>query len=77
MDSNLEQPVSTSILTVTETAIGMLHFCCQSSVAGASGSPNNVLSIDVVGESVYVYLTQNLNQYRQATQYHGVGIKKP
>ena len=51
---NLEQPVSTSILTVTETDNGTLHFCCQASVAGASGTPNSVISIDVVGESACV-----------------------
>ena len=55
VNSNLEQPVSTSVLTVTETAIGTLRFCCQASVAGVSGTPNNVLSIDVVGESACVY----------------------
>ena len=53
-DSNLEQPVSTSVLkvTVNETDIGVLRFCCQASVAGASGTSNSVLSIDVVGEFV-------------------------
>ena len=55
VNSNLEQPVSTSVLTVTETAIGTLRFCCQASVEGANGSPNDVLSIDVVGESACVY----------------------
>ena len=55
VDSNLEQPVSTSALkvTVTETDIGVLRFCCQASIAGASGTSNSVLSIDVVGEFVY------------------------
>ena len=54
VDSNLEQPVSTSVLkvTVNETDIGVLRFCCQASVAGASGTSNSVLSIDVVGELV-------------------------
>ena len=54
MDSNLEQPVSTSVLkvTVSETDIGVLRFCCQASIAGASGTSNSVLSIDVVGEFV-------------------------
>ena len=57
VDSNLEQPVSTSILTVTETDNGTLRFCCQTSVVGVSGTPNDVLSINVVGESVCVHLT--------------------
>ena len=54
VDSNLEHPVSTSVLkvTVSETDIGVLRFCCQASVAGASGTSNIVLSIDVVGEFV-------------------------
>ena len=54
VDSNLEQPVSTSTLnaTVSETDIGVLRFCCQASIAGASGTSNSVLSIDVVGEFV-------------------------
>ena len=55
VDSNLEQPVSTSILTVTETDAATLRFCCQASVAGADGSPNDELSIEVVGESACVY----------------------
>ena len=56
MDSNLEQPVSTSVLnvTVSETDIGVLRFCCQASIAGASGTSNSVLSIDVVGEFVFI-----------------------
>ena len=58
VDSNLEQPVSMSALkvTVSETDIGALQFCCQVSIAGASGTSNNVLSIDVVGEFV-LFLT--------------------
>ena len=54
VDSNLEQPVSMSVLkvTVNETDIGVLRFCCQASIAGVSGTSNSVLSIDVVGEFV-------------------------
>ena len=51
---NLEQPVSTSALkvSVNETDIGVLRFCCQASIPGVSGTSNSVLSIDVVGEIV-------------------------
>ena len=58
VDSNLEQPVSTSALkvTVNETDIGVLCFCCQAGIAGASGTSNSLLSIDVVGEFV-LFLT--------------------
>ena len=57
VDSNLEQPVSTSVLnvTVSETDIGVLRFCCQASIAGVSGTSNSLLSIDVVGEFVLFY----------------------
>ena len=57
VDSNLEQPVSTSILTVTETDTGTSCFFCQASITKpvVSGAPSNVLSIDVVGESACVY----------------------
>ena len=59
IDSNLEQPVSTSVLnaTVSETDIGVLRFCCQASIAGASGTSNKVLSIDVVGKFVLVLVS--------------------
>ena len=62
MDSNLEQPVSTSVLnvTVSETDIGVLRFCCQASIAGVSGTSNNVLSIDVVGKFVLVLVLASL-----------------
>ena len=59
IDSNLEQPVSTSVLAVNENNTGTLRFCCQASIANpdnVSGNPNNVLSIDVLGESIYVYV---------------------
>ena len=56
VDSNLEQPVSTSVLyvTVSDADIGTLRYCCQASIAGVSGTSNSVLSIDVVGEFVLV-----------------------
>ena len=56
-NSNLEQPVCTSILTVNETDIGTLCFCCQASITSpdVSGTPNKVLSITVVGESACVH----------------------
>ena len=56
VDSNLEQQVSTSTLNVavSDVDIGTLRYCCQASIAGASGTSNSVLSIDVVGEFVLV-----------------------
>ena len=58
VDSNLEHPVSTSVLkvTVSETDIGGLRFCCQASIAGANRTSTSVLFIDVVGEFV-LFLT--------------------
>ena len=52
IDSNLEQPVSTSVLTVTvnETDIGILHFCCQASIARLDVSGKSATLINVVGE---------------------------
>ena len=57
VDSNLEQPVSTSVLnvTVSDADIGILRYCCQVSITDLSGmdvSDNSVTSITVVGESV-------------------------
>ena len=47
-------------VTISETDIGVLRFCYQTSVAGASGTSNNVLSIDVVGEFVLFCLVRFL-----------------
>ena len=59
VDSNLEQPVSTSVLTVTvsNADIGTLRYCCQVSITdgGDDVSDNSVTSITVVGESVCVH----------------------
>ena len=56
MSSNLEQPVSTSVLTVTESNAAIWRYCCQAILTdlGVSGTPNNVLSIEVVGEWHYL-----------------------
>ena len=59
MDSNLEQPVSTSVLTVTvsNADIGTLRYCCQASITdmGMAVSGNSMTSITAVGESVCVH----------------------
>ena len=55
VDSNLEQPVSTSALNVavSNADIGTLRYCCQVSITdlGIDVSDNSVTSITVVGES--------------------------
>ena len=55
VDSNLEQPVSTSALNVavSNADIGTLRYCCQVSITdlGIGVSDNSVTSITVVGES--------------------------
>ena len=57
IDSNLNQPVSTSILNVTETVIGTLYFFCEAIITdlGVGGTPNDVRSIQVIGESACMY----------------------
>ena len=61
VDSNIEQPVSTSTLnvTVSNADIETLRYCCQVSIIdlGIDVSDNSVTSITVVGESAYVYLS--------------------
>ena len=62
MDSNLEQPVSTSALNVTfsNADIGTLRYCCQVRITDLGGMDvmdNAVTSITVVGESACVYFS--------------------
>ena len=61
MDSNLEQSVSTSALnvTVSNTDIGRLRYCCKVSITdlGKSVSNHSVTSITVLGESACVYFS--------------------
>ena len=58
IDNNLEQPVSTSVLTVTvnETDIGIVHFCGQASIAKPDVSGKSVTLINIVGEFACVKL---------------------
>ena len=49
MPSDLDQPVSTSVLTVTETVAAMWRYCCQATLLGASGTSNEIL-ITVTGK---------------------------
>ena len=59
MDSNLELPVSTSVLnvTVSNADVGILRYCCQVSITdlGVAVSGDSVTSIAVVGESAQVH----------------------
>ena len=61
VDSDLEQPVSTSALnvTVSNADIGTLRYCCNVSITnlGMDVSSNSVTSITVVGESGCVYFS--------------------
>ena len=41
--SDLDQPVSTSVLTVTEEEDAMWRYCCQATLLGASGTSNERL----------------------------------
>ena len=43
MPSDLDQPLSTSVLTVTETVAAMWHYCCQATLLGVSGTSNERL----------------------------------
>ena len=50
-NSNEDQPVSTSVLTVTETTAAAWRYCCQASLLGVTGASNEV-SVQVTGECV-------------------------
>ena len=52
--------MSTSVLTVTESSTAMWHYCCQAILTdlGVSGTPNDVVSIEVVGEWNYLIYTK-------------------
>ena len=51
-NNDLNQSVSTSILTVNETAPAVWRYCCQANLTdiGVSSSLTDVLSITVTGE---------------------------
>ena len=48
-NSNVDQPVSTSVLTVTETTEAVWRYCCQASLLGVTGT-SDVVTITVTGE---------------------------
>ena len=50
VNSNVNQPVSTSVLTVTETTAAEWRYCCQASLLGVTG--NDEVSVTVTGECV-------------------------
>ena len=50
-NSNVNQPVSTSVLTVTETTAAVWHYCCQASLLGVTGTSDEV-AVTVTGECV-------------------------
>ena len=48
-NSNVDQPESTSVLTVTETTDAVWRYCCQASLLGVTGT-SGVVAITVTGE---------------------------
>ena len=48
-NSNVNQPVSTSELTVTETTAAEWRYCCQASLFGVTGA-SDVVAITITGE---------------------------
>ena len=48
-NSNVNQPVSTSELTVTETTAAEWRYCCQASLLGVTDA-SGVVAITVTGE---------------------------
>ena len=51
VNSNVNQPVSTSVLTVTETTAAEWRYCCQASLLGVTGNSDEV-PVTVTGECV-------------------------
>ena len=50
-NSNVNQSVSTSVLTVTETTAAVWRYCCQASLLGVTGASDEE-DITVSGECV-------------------------
>ena len=50
-NSNEDQPMSTSELTVTETTAAVWRYCCQASLLGVTGA-SDVVAITVTSECV-------------------------
>ena len=50
-NSDVDQPVSTSVLTVTETTAAQWRYCCQASLLGVTGTSDEV-AVTVTGECV-------------------------
>ena len=48
-NSNVDQPVSTSVLTVTETTAAVWRYCCQATLFDGSGTSDEV-AVTVTGE---------------------------
>ena len=48
-NSNVDQPESTSELTVTETTDAVWRYCCQASLLGVTGA-SDVVAVTVTGE---------------------------
>ena len=51
VDSNVDQPVSSSVLTVTETTAAEWRYCCQASLFDVTGT-SDVVVVTVTGECV-------------------------
>ena len=60
--SSLDQPVSTSVLSVTETTAAVWRYCCQASLndLSVSGISSDILTINVTGESCMKYDFQHV-----------------
>ena len=51
VDSSVDQPVSSSVLTVTETTAAEWRYCCQASLFDVTGTSDEV-AVTVTGECV-------------------------
>ena len=59
-NSNVNQPVSTSVLTVTETTAAVWRYCCQASLLGVTGA-SDVVAVTVTGECLVHTATYRTN----------------
>ena len=50
-NSNVDQPVSTSVLAVTETTAAVWRYCCQASLLGVTGTSDEV-AVTVTGKCI-------------------------
>ena len=70
MPSDLDQPLSTSVLTVTETVAAMWRYCCQATLLGASDTSNERLitvtgKLECIKPAEAIYFVSKLKIYCQ------------